>query len=1111
MINNLKYTPLHIHNELSPLDGMFSSEQWAERSKEIGFTHLALTNHHNMDGAIKHQAACDKFGIIPIQGVEFYIVPNPEIKEKGEFRSHCTVWVKSQEGFENCLRLLTSSNLDYFYYMGRIGFDMLLDNCAGLCISTACSASWLHQQDSIPFLEKLYKKIGDDLYLELMPFSDEKQILTNNLCLDLSEKYGIKTIVSSDAHYINKEDSDIHDTLLAMQTKKLKSDLTRWKFSGSDFFLSTPEELYEQFVNQGVLYPEEIKQAFNNTLEIAEKCGSFRIDKKEIILPTPPQFKGMDEETVLRDLCEEGFKNKLDVVTEEYRERFEYELSVIKDFGVIKYFLIIYDLVNFCNDSGILTGPGRGSAAGCLISYLLGITKVDPIVFGLLFERFLNPGRRGAMPDCDLDFEHHKRDQVVNYLKNVYGEGHVCGISTYLKIEAKGAIRDVCRTFEIPLKEADVFSKSVTDNIEIAFQSAEGVEFKAKYPEASIHIARLAGLCKSYGRHAAASLISPVDLRLGTRTALAERNGQLVACLDGNDCEAQGLVKLDILGLNAMSILAMTIDLIKQNHGKDIILEKIPLDDKKVYEEISNANTVGGFQINTFSLKQLLKRMKPKDIFQLSDVVAGVRPGAQDSGATDTYIARKNGEKWEPKHPIYEEICQKTFGVIFYQEQVIQTIHKIAGFSLAEADEVRRIVAKKKDVTLLEKFKDKFISGCLEQKTFSEEEAERFWDDLGHHADYSFNLSHSICYSIIAYWTIWLKLYYSDCFICASLTYGGDAEKHDLITEAQRLGLKIQTPKLETSHVYNWVARKGRLEIPFSECKGLGPKILETIKQYQDSQVPGFFKKEKPVLKDKLLKILQEIGAFGSEQDELPETIDSYFLDLGITLNYKYKYKNLYALIGDKEVIDINNYLSADLIGHHYGRELKEDEKIINHPELIACISCSQRVKCKSNEHPIQQSAGQYNVAIITEAPNYDEVKSNKYLESRDGDILWNELNKYGFEKEFFHRTSFVKCPCKKPDIKVIKECGSRYLKKELENIRFVLSIGNTGLGYFGEENKGIIRKNGTCEWNEENSCWVVYVIPPGWVSWKSEDFKKPFKDGIKKFVDVLERTGGFI
>lgn len=1110
MIDNLKYLPLHVHNQFSLLDGLFSSEQWAERAKDIGFTHLALTNHHNLDGAIKHQAACDKYGISPIQGVEFYIVPNPEIKEKGEFRSHLTVWIKSQEGYENCLRLLTMSNLHYFYHRPRIGFDILLDNCSGLCIGTACSASWLHQPDSIQFLEKLHSKIGADLYLELMPFVEEKQILTNNLCLDLSEKYGIKTIVSSDAHFINRSESDIHDTLLAMQTKKLKSDLTRWRFNGSDFFLATPKELYVQFIDQGILYPGEIKEAFNNTFEIAKKCENFRIEKKKIILPTPPQFVGRDEEEVLRELCEEGFKNKFDEVTKEYRDRFEYELSVIKDFDVIKYFLIIKDLINYCDRSSILTGPGRGSSAGCLIFYLLGVTKADPIVFGLLFERFLNPGRKGAMPDCDLDFEHNKRDQVVNYLKSVYGEGHVCGISTYLKIEARGAIRDVCRTFEIPLREADAFSKSVVDDIEGAFQSKEGIDFKIKYPEVSNHIVKLTGLYKSYGRHAAASLISPVDLRLGTRTALAERNGLLVACLDGNDCEAQGLVKLDILGLNAMSILAMTIDLIKQSYGISIILEKIPLDDKKVYEEISNANTIGGFQINTFSLKQLLKRMKPQNLFQLSDVIAGVRPGAQDSGATDTYINRKNGEKWEPKHPIYEEICQKTFGVIFYQEQVIQTLHKIAGFSLSEADEIRRIIAKKKDITLLEKYKDKFVMGCEEQKTFTKEEAEKFWSDLSHHSHYSFNFSHSICYSIIAYWTIFLKLYYSDCFICASLTHGGDSEKQALVSEALRLGLKIIPPRLDTSDPNNWVVKEKNLHIPFKECKNIGPASLETIAQYQDSQKPGFFKKEAPVLKGKLLKMLQEIGALDTEGTELPETIDSYFLDLGITLNPQARYKNLYTLIGNRDNINISNWLTADLIGEHYGRELKEDEKIIQHPELIACISCPQRVKCKGNEHPIQPSAGQYNVAVITEAPNFDEIKSNKYFESRDGDVLFKELNKYGFDSTDFVKTAFVKCPCKKPELKVIKECGERYLKKELENIRFVLSIGNTGLGYWGDENKGIIKRSGECFWNEENSCWVVYCIPPSWSTWKPE-FKQPFKDGIKKFVNILERTGGFI
>ncbi len=1092
-INN--FTHLHCHNMFSLLDGMGNSDQWAEQAKKLGYQYLAVTNHSNIDGLIKHQLSCEKYKINPIAGIEFYIVPNPEIKEKGEKRGHLTVWIKNEIGFQNVCKLLSLANLYFFYHRPRIGFDLFLEHCEGLCVGTACSSSFLHLPGSTDLLIKLQQKIGNDLYAEVMPHLYDDQVKTNKICLKLAQEFDIKLLATMDAHYIEKDDWESHDVLLACQTKKKMSDPDRWQFNGKDFYLCDPDYFKQKFLCQNILTENQIDEAMLNTINVAKKCKDFRIEKKKIILPIPPQFQGQNEEQVIRKLCMEGFKNKFEEITEEYRERFEYELSVIKDFGVIKYFLIVHDLVKYCNKNNILTGPGRGSSAGCLISYLLGITKVDPIKYNLLFERFLNPGRKGAMPDIDVDFEDIKRNQVVTYLKDIYGQNNISGISTFLKIEDKGAVKEIARVFDVPLNEAENFTKAIINTVENGLLTEEGKKFSQKYPVVVKHILKLKGTYKAYGRHASAYLISPEDLMLGTRTALAERNNQLVASFDGNDCEYQGLIKLDVLGLSTLTVISMCLDLIKQNYNKTINLDKLNLDDPVIYKELSVGHTVGCFQVSAWALSNLIKEMGVSNLKQISDAVAAVRPGAFDSGATARYIERKRGKKWDKKHPIYEEITKDTYGVVLFQEQVIQIINKIAGLSLTISDKIRKIIGKKRDIKEFEQYKDIFVKGCLEQKTFDEKEALEFWHELEFHAGYSFNLSHSLSYSIITYWTAWLRQYYPHEFICAALTYGGESEKANLLKEAQRLNLEIKPPKLSTSNVKNWVVKEKKLFIPFSETKGIGPKALETIENYKNSNKPGFFKNEKPIIKGKLKTILDEIGAF---DDSLPDSIDNYF-DIGISLNPKFKYKKLFELVQDTDKYKINDLLSGNVIGEYLGREI--DSKISPVKGLISCNDCGLRNKC---EKPEITKLGNYNILIINEYPNWKDVDNNNYL--------FRELNKYGFYEEDFCMTNLVKCSGAKPTNKECQICGDKWLKAEIEKIKpfIVLTFGSKNVKFFTGDDFGVVKLSGTANWNEEYGCWNFFSVSPSFALWKPEDYKKLFVNSIKNFANKLSDLGGF-
>lgn len=1088
-----RYINTHLHDHLSILDGVGKAEDYCKRALEIGQKSIAITNHGNIDSFYEWSKASEKYNIKVIFGCEIYLVKNVEERPKKEKKGHCCLWVQNENGYSNLLKILSYANMHGFYYRPRCSFDFLYDNCENLIIGTACTSSFINLEGGEEFLEKISKKTR--VFLEIMAHSFQEQKDHNEKCLRISEELGIPLLASHDCHYPEPKHAKVQEVLLCMQSNDKMSNPDRWKFDMNDLYLCDGNYILESFERQGIVPVEKVIQAMKNTIRLSNECN-FKIKKKEMSLPLPPQFEGKDVEIEFRNLCLSGLKNKLgcEEIPKNYLTRFETEYEVIRDKGFIPYFLIVFDAIDFCSKNKIMTGP-RGSAAGCLISYALGLFDIDPLKYDLIFERFISVHRSGY-PDIDLDVADNKRGILIERLKNLYGEKRVSHVSTILKMEARGVIRDVSRVYDIPLHEVNNFCKGIDTTIEDAIENTvDGKEFYNKYKEIVDIAISLQGQAKSYGKHAGGIIISPVDLDQSDSAHIVERGGATLINWSKDEAELAGLIKFDFLGLKTMAVISDSLDLIKGNHGKDIDLYKIDINDKKVYEEISKGNTVGLFQISSYLLTKMAKEMGVENMNQLSDLLAIIRPGPLET-ITPEYLRRKKGEPFELGHPIYNEITKDTYNLVVYQEQIMFIFHKVAGMSMADSDEIRRVISKKKSTEELAPWREAFISGCLKMDTFSEEEANSFFDDLLHFCRYGFNRSHSISYGFNTFFTTWLKINYPEEFICASLTYGS-SDKVPLVTEAFRLGLKIIPPKLETSHITNWVARKKSLFVPFKEVKGLGGKSLETIKQYQDSIKPGFFKKEAPILKGKLLKILQEIGAFNTEQDELPDTIDDYFLDLGITLNPQAKYKKLYSLIGDKEVIDINNYLSGDLIGEHFGKELKEE---LPNTNLINCVECELRNKCKI---PAIPKRGKYNIAIIDEQPNNFSDKNHKYL--------FNKLEKAGFEQNDFNLTYFCKCQGKKPTNKQIMTCSDIHLSRELEDIRFVLAFGNSALNFFRNEEKGIVKHNGQIEWSEEHSCWVCYCLPISFVDWKPEEFKSGFDSTIKKFIRLLEQVGGFI
>lgn len=1099
-MKNQCFANLHLHGIHSIQDSLISPVDIAIKAKEYGFKYLAQTDHGNCSGSIKFQKECLKNDIIPIIGEELYVTENINKKEKGEKRAHILVLCKNEIGWKNLLQMNTIANLDGFYWRPRIDPSVLLSHSEGLIFSTACVSSFIHTNWGMELLNQLVKKHPEDTYLEIMPHKHPLQLETNEKCLRLRDKYhSLRLVATVDSHFINKEDKKSHEVLLAIKSKKVMSDPTRWKFTeGFDCYFPTADEMIQMFQNQDQLDRETYITAMKETIKVAKKCENFRINPKPISLPKVPRFKNRNSDEVLENLCIGDFGDI-------YSNRIKEELKIIISKGFSSYFLIVYDLVQWCQVNDIMVGPGRGSVGGSLVAFTLGITNVDPIKYDLPFSRFINE-ERIDFPDIDLDFEDSKRERVIQYLKDTYGEDNVAGISTFLVLKSRSAIRDVCRTFEIPLDEADELAKSVPfdSNLKSEIDGENEVveKYLKKYPEVINHTLKIEKTLRATSRHAAGTIVADENLRDGYRCNLDNREGHIVVNWEKDDAEKQGLMKLDILGLSTLSVLAECKELIKQNHNRDIDFDQdVDLEDKNVLKMISDGNTAGIFQAGTVPMTMLIKEMGIEKFSHFVDAVALVRPGARDSGETEKYIKRKHGEKWEPKHPIYEEVTKDTYGVLVTQEQTMNVIHKVAGLPYPVADNIRKIIGKKRDASEFEKYKQMFIDGCKKQKTLTIGEAEAFWIGLQYAASYLFNSSHSLAYAMLGMWTAYCKYYYAAEFIASSLTFGTEAHKPDLIREARRLGLKIFPPKVGISDALKWKTKDNNLYCPMNEIKGIGEKTLEKLA----STKTGFYSPDQNLLKGKVKKILEEIDAFNPDS-HLPIEACHYF-DIELCSDYPKMYPKLCKLYGiNFSEIPIEKALTGKLRGFEF---VKEIDKYEIPKEMKDCKDCELRKQCWKVVLP---SIGKTNCMIIAEAPGKQEDKEGSGLVGPAGEVLWKELKKHKLKRKMFHVTNCCKCfpnILKTPKKEHIDVCR-KWLEKEIEIVKpkIVLVTGNISKSFFDGEITGIMKLNGTTLWNENYGTYVCYCIHPSAVL--RDPSKRPdFEIGIKNFSDILTELGG--
>lgn len=875
---------LHLHNEYSVLDGVGTSEQYSYRARDNNQTHLALTNHGNIDGALVHQKVCKKAGVKPIVGCEFYLVKDIAKKEKGEKRYHVTLLVENQTGWQNMLKMLTIANLEGFYHRPRIDWDILQNHLEGLVVLTGCSMSFLNMRPGWrSILEGCVDILGKErVFLEVMPHNMPEQIETNKRCLSLGSRYGLELVATNDCHYPTNRSAFYQEVLLAIQSRKKMADKDRWKFSIDGLHLKTRGEMQQAFEEQGVLFDDLIEIALDNTMLVAGICEGFEIKKIEPSLPSIGLESGQTDRSKMRDIVNMGWgatglSNDFGHAVE-YTRRMEEELDQIYQMKFERYFLIVWDLINWCKKNDILVGPGRGSIGGSLVAYLMGITDVDPIKYDLVFSRFISPDRID-LPDIDMDFEDRKRHLVKEYLQQKYGEFNVVGLSTFLTMKGKGVLRDVARVYDIPLKEVDVVAKAISDDTEKSCQVKESfatipecLRFKKKYPDVVEVAEGLEGQIRGSGQHAAAVCISTSDLREGKNCNLSMRSGTLVANWDKDVAEHMGLVKFDILGLSALSILSEAKALIKKNHGVDVDFTALELNDPKVFRMIADGKTTGAFQIGARGLSRFCQDMEVDSFDAIVAATALYRPGPLHSGMAEEFIKIKNGKKKVKKiHPLYDEITEGTYGIIVYQEQVMSVINKLSGLDMASCDKIRKLMAKSKGEAAIDGYKTKFLDGCAELKTVDKKTAANLWKTILTFGKYGFNKAHSVEYSMITYWDMWLKAYYPSEFLAACLTYGGDTHFKDYIAEARKTGLTVRLPKIGLSHATKWgVDNERNLFAPFACIKGIGEASAQVLSDYNPSKKKqkGFFQSKFtgagkiPGVNKTIITLLEEIKAF---------------------------------------------------------------------------------------------------------------------------------------------------------------------------------------------------------------------------------------------------------
>lgn len=859
------FVHLHNHTFHSVLDGLTKINDLVDKVKELGMEAAAVTDHGTMSGILDYYKTAKKAGIKPIIGIETYVATRSRFDRdpgKDKQRFHLTVLAMNNTGFHNLMKLSTRANLEGMYYKPRIDHELLEELNEGLIVLSGCASGEIgvalkeDDYDRARDIAKWYKSIlGDRYYLELQDHGHPKsnthwdvQAKINEGLIKLSKELGIEMVVTCDGHYLTHEYQDAHEILLCVGTGSYLSDEKRMSLKDFELHLTDPRDIIDH-------WGEEFPEVIRNTKKIADRCD-VEIELGRILIPKYPLPDGENEHSYLLRLTYQGLlqryngaskeeAEKLDPdeiipqLSEEVRERAKMELGVMGNMGYEGYFLIVQDFINWGKSQGIVFGPGRGSAAGSIIAYALNITDLDPLKYGLLFERFLNPDRI-SMPDIDVDIQDTRRDEVIEYCAKKYGEDHVSNIATFGKMFGRMAVRDVARVLEVPYAESDRLAKLVPPpnqgrHIPLSVSIKEDADLRNEYEnnptakEVLDYAIQLEGTIRSHGVHACGVVIAPDTLVNYIPLEMAQK-GVVATQFPMGEVEELGLLKMDFLGLSNLTIINNAMRIIRKAYKKEINLSELPLDDKKTYELFQRGDTTGVFQLESAGMKRYLRGLKPTTFEDIIAMVALYRPGPMQF--IDSFIRRKHGEEEITYlHPGMKNSLKNTYGILVYQEQFMQISKEWCGFTGGQADTLRKAVGKKK-IDLMKKVKPEFVEGAVKVGGATKEIAETFWTQLEEFANYCFNKSHAACYGLIAYWTAYLKAHYPDAFMAALMTSDHDDTDRLAIeiTECKHMGISVLSPDINESFVeFAVVPNENKIRFGMSAVKGVGVGAVEEV------------------------------------------------------------------------------------------------------------------------------------------------------------------------------------------------------------------------------------------------------------------------------------------
>lgn len=838
------FVHLHLHSQYSLLDGSIKFDELIKRAESHSMPAVAVTDHGNLFGAYEFFEKAKARGVKPIIGCELYVTPTLKLEKPSDGKNyHLTVLCMNEQGYRNLSRLVTRGYFEGFYRRPRVDHEMLSEHSEGLIVLSGCMSSELSQAIFKNDLKEqariasIYREIfGDRYYLEVQAIGLEEQRRVNRGLRRISEKLGIKLAATNDCHFLTREDYKSHDALLCIQTGSMVADQKRMRFQSDDFFVKTREEMARDM--------EGFEDALEEAVKISERCDfEFRNEGYRFPEYVPPEGKSLDE--FMREISSRNLEKMLreneipEDAHETYRERLRSELDTICKMGFSAYFLVVSDFIFHARKNNIPVGPGRGSAAGSLVAYALGITAIDPIRHNLIFERFLNP-ERVSMPDIDVDFCGEHRDEVIRYVTEKYGADKVAQIGTFGTMSSKAVIKDVGRVLGLPYSEVDRLSKMVPSFRGKVFSIEEAVgkvkEIRERLSEnkelaEAVELARsLENMVRHSSTHAAGVVISNEPLADYIPLYRGSKN-EIVTQFDMNSIEKLGYVKFDFLGLKTLTILDKAVKYVRESQGKDekeFDLDRVPLDDPKVYALLREGATMGIFQVESQGMKDLLAKLRPSEFEDITAALALYRPGPLDSGMAEEFTRRKNGEAVDFPHPALREILGETYGLFVYQEQIMQTASELAGFTMGEADLLRRAMGKKKSSEMRAQRK-RFLTGA-EKKGIEGKKAAELFDTLEKFAEYSFNKSHSAAYAMITYQTAYLKAHYPAEFMAAFMS----VEAHNVdkvisgITECRKLGIDVLQPDINQSSS-GFTVSEGKIRFGFTAIKYVGDGLIGEI------------------------------------------------------------------------------------------------------------------------------------------------------------------------------------------------------------------------------------------------------------------------------------------